>query len=175
MANFIQGCSAEEIALLLGPMTGIAVPLPDDAWLCVEHPELARLSAKDIARRHVYRDAPWWRINDAQLQALEGCMHTTLVHNIRLDAWQNHPQWVEPFESFRDLDSFIASALKGAKSWGFSGPERQTAFARFCLARNSLSLESIPECGTVLHAAHLSDINKLALLAQILGVAPCSA
>lgn len=172
MADCIQGCSAKEITLLLGPLAGIAVPLPDGTWLCVEHPALADHSAQDIARQHVCRDAPWWKVNDAQLQALESNVNTTLVHNIRLDAWQNHPQWVEPFDSFNDLDSFITSGLKGAKDWGFSGAEQQTAFARLCLASNTISLESIPECGRVLHSAQLSNTSKLDNLSQILGVTP---
>lgn len=170
MSSLIKGCTIEEIILLLGPMAGLAIPLSDGSWLCIKNPMLEQYSAMEIAARYQYRPAPWWQISITQVEALESCLTTTLVHNIRFDIWQNQPHWLEPFDNFKELDEFIVAGLKQSKIWGFTGENEQTIFVQLCLSRNTYFIENIDCCGSILNANTLDNMSKLTKLASILGV-----
>lgn len=169
MADFLPSCTAQEIAALLGPLSGMAVPLTDGTWLFAEHPAQAPAAPDAQAQFWRPRQAPWWMITDRQLAALSQRLRATLIHNIRWDVWQNEPCLIEPFETFEALDQFIETGIEQAERWGFILPRQQEAFARLCLAVGIPNLESKPAYAAVLQSPHLSSDEKLAKLTLLSG------
>ncbi|MDR2744090.1 MAG: DUF4123 domain-containing protein [Desulfovibrio sp.] len=173
MLDLLRGCSRPEIAALLGPMSGMAIPLSDSKWMCVEHPALKNDVAEEtISNAYQYRPPPWWEVSGAQCEALNTRLEGVLVHNIRLDVWMNHPDWAEPFNSFAELDGFIAKSLKVAREWGFIDTEEQTQFVKLFLAGKTESVKSIPTGETMLCSKEISNAHKLGRLADLLGIIP---
>lgn len=170
MADFLPACTTQELLDLLGPITGMAVPLPDGTWLFAERPAPEPVSGMHAQSWHP-RQSPWWLVSDKQLAALSHRLRATLVYNIRWDVWQNEPSLIEPFESFEALDHFIQASIEQAERWGFTLPKQQEAFARLCLAAGTENMESKPACAAILYNPQLSPNEKIAELTLLSGEA----
>lgn len=170
MANFLCGCTEHEIGLLLGPMSGMAVPLLDGNWLYAVHPAFIHGSEKDVVAQYEYRAAPWWKITQEQYRALDKNLRRVLAFIIRNDVWENHPEWMESFDSFPQLDLFISRRLREAKEWEFVTDEERTRFVKLCLAASITTMRGNPACESILLSTTTSNEQKLDKLAKVLGV-----
>lgn len=133
--RLFSGCTAEDVAQILGPSATVIYPgEPGEAknrepqWLHADNPGNA--ASQHLVDTYTLRESPWFQLRDEHFTEFAEAMHLVLIDNIVQDLWyRDTPHAADINRKYGTIEEFAGTCVHEGQAFGLETYEDLQAYA----------------------------------------------